>query len=425
MKILLIGSGGREHALAWKLAASERCEALYIAPGNPGTASCGENVAINPLDFPGVARFVEEKKIDLVVVGPEQPLVDGIADYLQARGIAVAGPSKQGAQLEGSKAFSKAFMQRHGIPTARYAVFRAGELEQAQVYIRQQPLPIVVKASGLAAGKGVLICQSAEEAATAAEDMLSGKAFGASGETVVVEEFLEGIELSVFVLTDGRSYKLLPSAKDYKRIGEGDSGPNTGGMGAVSPVPFADAAFMERVEREIVQPTLEGLRAEGIAYVGFVFIGLMLREGQPYVLEYNARLGDPETEAILPRLRSDLAELLEAAAQGRLAEAKIDLDPRPCATVILASGGYPGAFQRDKPIFLPPAGPATRCFQAGTREAGGQLLSAGGRVLAVSSLGETLEEALQASLDYAASVEFEGKYFRRDIGRDLIPYLVR
>ena len=420
MRILLLGAGGREHALAWKLAQSPRCEALFIAPGNAGTAAYGHNVAIDPSDFPALEALVRAERLDLIIAGPEQPLVDGVADYFGSRGVPVVGPSQAAAQLEGSKAFSKRFMQAHGIPTARYAAFTSGQQAEALAYLADHPLPVVVKASGLAAGKGVLICQNIAEAREAVTTMLDGSAFGAAGETVVIEEFLQGIEISVFVLSDGTAYKLLPSAKDYKRIGEGDTGLNTGGMGAVSPVPFADAAFMARVETEIVQPTLRGLAAEGMPYRGFLFIGLMVVAGTPYVLEYNVRLGDPETEVIIPRLQADLVDLCEGVVQGTLAQKDFALDPRTCTTVMLVSGGYPGAYEKGHAISGLDAAGDTLLFHAGTRQDGDTVRTHGGRVLAVSAFGHDIAEAVGRSLAGAERVSFAGKYYRRDIGQDLM-----
>lgn len=421
MKILLIGSGGREHALAWKMSQSSRCEKLFIAPGNAGTAQVGENVAIDPGNFDSVYGLIREESIDLVVVGPEQPLVAGITDYLEAKKIAVIGPNKMAAQLEGSKDFSKTFMKKYGIPTAAYASFSSGQEAEAFAYLESQSLPIVIKASGLAAGKGVLICESHDHARSVAAEMLSGQAFGEAGTTIVVEEFLTGIEISVFVLTDGKSYKLLPSAKDYKRIGEGDTGLNTGGMGAVSPVPFADDAFMDRVQQTIVQPTLDGLQAEGILYKGFIFIGLMVSaDGTPYLLEYNVRMGDPETEVVLPRLESDLVELFEGVRDGNLDEKEIRFKSETCTTVMLVSGGYPGAYEKGKVITQPESVQGSLIFHAGTTLCDGEVLTNGGRVIAVSSFGDSIEAAIRQSLENADRISFEGKYFRKDIGQDLM-----
>jgi len=419
MKILIIGSGGREHALAWKIAQSPRCDGMFIAPGNAGTASLGTNLEVDPTDFAALQQVVEAHEIDLMVVGPEQPLVAGIADYFAGHAVKVVGPSQAAAQLEGSKDFAKRFMQRHGIPTARYMSFSQADLPQATAYLAQQPLPVVIKASGLAAGKGVLICEDHREAELAMREMLSGASFGAAGETVVIEEFLPGIEISIFVMTDGKNYVLLPSAKDYKRIGEGDTGLNTGGMGAVSPVPFADEAFMAEVEQTIVRPTLQGLQAEKLDFKGFIFIGLMVVDGKPYVLEYNVRLGDPETEVLLPRLQGDLLTLLEATAVGRLGDQSVAVDPRTCTTVMLVSGGYPGAYAKGKPITGLDQVSEVEVFHAGTRSSGDQVMTSGGRVLAVSAFGDSIEAAVQRSLRGAEQIDFEGKYFRRDIGKDL------
>jgi phosphoribosylamine--glycine ligase len=406
------------------LAQSKRCTRLFVAPGNAGTAACGENVALDPLDFEQVAGFCLENQIDMLIVGPEEPLVRGIWDYFQARpdlqGIPVVGPSKAGAVLEGSKAWSKKFMQRHGIPTAAYREFTADTLAEGLDYLAQHPLPIVLKADGLAAGKGVLICQSHAEAARELRDMLSGK-FGAASSRVVVEAFLSGIEFSVFVLTDGKNYKILPEAKDYKRIGEGDTGLNTGGMGAVSPVPFVDEALWQNVESRIIAPTVAGLRREKIPYRGFIFFGLILVEGEPYVIEYNCRMGDPETEVVLPRLKNDLVHLLERCARGRLGRLRIRTDKRAASTIFLVSGGYPGDYAKGKAIGGLEAVKDGIAFHAGTVERDGQVLTNGGRVLALTSLGKDLPAALRKSKRNARLVQFEGKYFRRDIGKDLLP----
>lgn len=422
--ILLLGNGGREHALAWKLLQSPRCSQLYIASGNGGTTNCGINLPINPTDFGSVANAVRQHAVDMVVVGPEEPLVRGLGDYFQAdaslRDVLFVGPSGEGARLEGSKSFAKAFMQRHGIPTAAYKRFSATEREEGLNYIASHPTPIVLKADGLAAGKGVLICPSQDEAAKEFEAMLDGK-FGEAGASVVIEQFLRGIEFSVFALTDGQRYVLLPEAKDYKRIGEGDTGLNTGGMGAVSPLPFCDAALMERVEREIVRPTIAGLQAEGIRYRGFLFLGLMLCGEQPYVIEYNCRLGDPETEAILPRIEEDLVALLEQCAAGNLVQRKLAVSDRASAVVVLASEGYPGDYAKGREISGADGTGEAVVFHAGTRlESDGRLLSAGGRVMAVMAMGDTLEEALGKARSGAEAIQFEGKYFRRDIGADVL-----
>ncbi|HTJ11451.1 MAG TPA: phosphoribosylamine--glycine ligase [Dinghuibacter sp.] len=422
MNILLLGSGGREHALAWKLAQSPRCSQLYIAPGNAGTAGCGRNVALEATDFPGLKAFCLEQKIDMVIVGPEEPLVKGIYNSFwedpAVRHIPVIGPSKTGAQLEGSKAFAKAFMQRHGIPTAGYREFRLAQLNEGLAYINAHSLPIVLKADGLAAGKGVIIAQSHAEAAEVFGNMLVDRFFEAAGDTVVIEEFLEGVELSVFVLTDGQSYRLLPEAKDYKRIGEQDKGPNTGGMGAVSPVPFAGPVFMEKVINRIVEPTIEGLAEEGIDYKGFVFFGLINVGGDPYVIEYNCRLGDPETEVVMPRLRNDLVDLLEAVAEGRLDEIDVQTDPRAAVTTVAVSEGYPGAYPKGRPITGLPKGLEgdVLVFQAGTTPREGQILTNGGRVLAATAYGDTVRTAASASRAALTGIHFQGMYFRKDIG---------
>lgn len=420
MKILIIGSGGREHALAWKMAQSPRCEALYIAPGNAGTQQVGTNVPLDTADFDEVYEFISSEGIDIVVVGPEQPLVDGMADYLTEKGVPVVGPGKDGAELEGSKEFSKKFMEKYHIPTAAYGSFTSDQLEEALAFCDRQSLPVVVKASGLAAGKGVLICESHAHAHEVVAEMLSGSSFGEAGQTVVIEEFLKGIEISVFVLTDGKNYKLLPSAKDYKRIGEGDTGLNTGGMGAVSPVPFADSEFMDQVRETIVEPTMQGLQSEGITYKGFIFIGLMVVDGIPYVLEYNVRMGDPETEVVMPRLRADLVDLCEGVVNGTLDQIAFEIDERTCTTVMLVSGGYPGTYEKGKPMTGFESVEDSILFHAGTKVSGEDILTSGGRVLAVSSYGQTIQEAVDKSLINAEKITFEGKYFRRDIGKDLM-----
>ena len=420
MKILLIGSGGREHALAWKINQSPLCTHLFIAPGNAGTAQLGTNVYITPTDFTAMEHFVKEKEISLIIVGPEQPLVVGIVDHFRALGIAVIGPDKAAAQLEGSKAFSKNFMRKYGIPTALYASFEAHEEEEALHYIEDHPLPIVIKASGLAAGKGVMICDSHRLASAVVKNMLSGEAFGTSGKTIIIEEFLKGIEISVFVLTDGEHYMVLPSAKDYKRIGEGDTGLNTGGMGAVSPVPFADEAFMEKVDKDIIQPTLLGLKNEGLGYKGFIFIGLMIVNDEPYVLEYNVRLGDPETEAIMPRISSDIVELFLATHKGELDKAELAIRDETSVTVMLVSGGYPGPYEKGKIISGFNHINESQIFHAGTIQDGATIKTNGGRVLAISALGATIEQAVHQCLTNAVNIEFEGKYYRTDIGKDLM-----
>lgn len=423
MDILLLGSGGREHAFAWKITQSPLCGRLFVAPGNPGMAAHGIQTALDPNDFDAIADFVLRESVAMVVVGPEEPLVRGIYDYFAERpelaSVKVIGPSKAAALLEGSKAFAKAFMQEMGIPTASYREFTVGTLEEGLAWLDKQPLPIVLKADGLAAGKGVLICHSHAEARAEFRAMLGGK-FGHAGNKVVVEAFLKGREFSVFVLTNGQQYKILPVAKDYKRIGEGDTGLNTGGMGAVSPVPFVDDALMEKVVKRIVVPTMEGIQRRGLIYHGFIFIGLIEVEGDPYVIEYNCRMGDPETEVVLPRLKSDLPALLMAMAEGRLDTIDTEEDPRAAATVVLVSGGYPGDYEKGKAISGLEKVVGSLVFHAGTQEpVPGKLLTNGGRVLAITSLGTDFREALQQSYTNAGNIHFEGKYYRRDIGFDL------
>ncbi|WNJ16678.1 phosphoribosylamine--glycine ligase [Pontibacter sp. G13] len=419
MNILILGGGGREHAFAWKLAQSPQCDQLYIAPGNAGTAEVGTNVDISATDFEAIHTFVKEHGVDFIVAGPEAPLVAGVSDYFAERGIPVVGPVKAGAELEGSKDFSKQFMQTYNIPTAGYRSFNQDQVEEAMEYLAGHSLPIVVKASGLAAGKGVLICETHEHAQEVTKDMLSGEAFGEAGQTVVIEEFLQGIEISIFVLTDGVNYKLLPSAKDYKRIGEDDTGLNTGGMGAVSPVPFADDAFVKQVEDTIVKPTMDGLNAEGITYKGFIFIGLMVVEGTPYVLEYNVRMGDPETEVVMPRLEADLVDLFQGVIEGNLDEKAFSIDPRTCTTVMMVSGGYPGSYEKGKVMTGWDQTEGSILFHAGTKQAGEDIVTNGGRVLAISSFGQDIASAVAQSLKNAEQIQFEGKYFRTDIGKDL------
>ncbi|MFT5385815.1 MAG: phosphoribosylamine--glycine ligase [Saprospiraceae bacterium] len=422
MNILLIGSGGREHALSWKMAQSEACDHLFILPGNAGTALCGTNIAINPLDFPAIKKEAIANHIDLCVVGPEAPLVEGIYDFFKndpvLQHISVIGPSKEGAQLEGSKAYAKKFMADLNIPTAAYREFTPATLAEGLSYIDTQQTPIVLKADGLAAGKGVLIIEDIEEAKAALAEMLGGQ-FGAASETVVIEAFLSGIEFSMFAITDGKDYQILPIAKDYKRIGEGDKGLNTGGMGAVSPVPFVDAELFRKVEERIIRPTIDGLYSKGIIYKGFVFFGLINVGGDPYVIEYNCRMGDPETEVVIPRLKNDLVEIFKAVENGTLNNIDIEIDQRAATAVMLVSGGYPEAYEKGKPISGIDAIEGSIVFHAGTRSENGKILTAGGRVIAVTSFGGDIRSALDVSNRNAGLIEFEGKNYRKDIGFDL------
>lgn len=423
MKILLLGSGGREHAFAWKISQSSQVEKLFIAPGNAGTEKVGTNLAIAENDFDNLKKVVLSENIDMVVVGPEKPLVEGVVDFFandaDLKNIPVIGPDKQGAMLEGSKQFSKNFMVKHSIPTARYLSVNQTNLEEGLAFLKELKAPYVLKADGLAAGKGVLILSERKEAEYELKEMLQGK-FGNASSTVVIEEYLSGIECSVFVITDGKNYKILPVAKDYKRIGEHDTGLNTGGMGAVSPVPFADDVFMQKVEERIIKPTINGLLQDQINYKGFIFIGLMNVEGDPFVIEYNARMGDPETEAVMLRIKSDLVDLLKGVADGRLNEKTLEIDRRSAVTIVLASGGYPESFEKGKEILgLNSAQENSVVFHAGTKKEGDKIITNGGRVLAISSLGETKNEARLASLAMAEKISFDKKYYRTDIGLDV------
>ncbi|HTR30688.1 MAG TPA: phosphoribosylamine--glycine ligase [Puia sp.] len=426
MNILLLGSGGREHALAWKLSQSPLCSSLHIAPGNAGTAQCGTNVNLSPLDFDGIRRYCHSERIEMVVVGPEEPLVRGIGDFFaedrQLRSIPVIGPCAAAARLEGSKAFSKKFMDRYGIPTAAYREFSQESFTEGITYLQQHSLPIVLKADGLAAGKGVVICQNPVEAVAEYELMLQGNKFGEAGNKVVVEEFLTGIEVSVFVLLDGKDFLVLPEAKDYKKIYEGDKGPNTGGMGAVSPVPFADAGFMDKVTERIIIPTVEGLKTEGIEYRGFLFIGVIKVGDEPYVIEYNCRMGDPETEVVLPRLKNDLVELFHAVSSQSLRECRIEQEPRTACTIVAVSGGYPGSYEKGLPItgLDQPLPENSLIFHAGTRADKEGVVTNGGRVLCVTSFADTVYEAVDRSRDILEKIYYEGIYYRRDIGFEFL-----
>jgi phosphoribosylamine---glycine ligase len=423
MNILILGSGGREHALAWKLAQSKKVNKIFIGPGNAGTCNSGKNLNLDPEDFPAVRRACLENRIDIVIVGPEAPLVKGIHDFFlndnNLKNIAVIGPDKSAARLEGSKDFAKEFLTRHNIPTAAYKSFDISSIGEASLFLGTLKPPYVIKADGLAAGKGVLIIDNIQEAEKEVAAILNGK-FGAAGQKVVIEQFLTGIELSVFVITDGKTYKLLPEAKDYKRIGEGDTGLNTGGMGAVSPVPFADHFFMEKVRSRVIDPTMKGLKDDGIVYKGFIFFGLINVAGDPYVIEYNARLGDPESEVIIPRIKSDLFDLIEGVAEGNLSEKRVEIDKRFLATVMLVSGGYPGDYAKGKPINGLQQSMESVVFHAGTKRSGDVVVTSGGRVMAVTSWGASMKEALEISYRNAGSLNFEGLFYRKDIGFDLL-----
>ncbi|RNC92261.1 MAG: phosphoribosylamine--glycine ligase [Allomuricauda sp.] len=423
MKILVLGSGGREHTFVWKLAQSEKAEKIYAAPGNSGTAEFAENVALNVDDFQGIKDLVINEGIDLVVVGPENPLVNGIHDFfekeVELQTVAVIGPKKLAATLEGSKEFAKEFMKRHNIPTAAYSSFTSESIKAGYEFLESLTPPYVLKADGLAAGKGVLILQNLEEAKKELASMLLDSKFGNASQTVVIEEFLDGIELSCFVLTDGKDYKILPTAKDYKRIGEGDTGLNTGGMGAISPVPFADESFMKKIEDRVVKPTVRGLQQDNIPYQGFIFIGLIKVGDNPKVIEYNVRMGDPETEVVIPRIQNDFVELFQAVAQGRLGDVVLKVDKRSATTVMAVSGGYPGAYEKNKEIKGIDQVDESIVFHAGTKEQGNTVVTNGGRVLAVTSFGNSFNDALSRSYDNLKKISFEGIYYRKDIGFDL------
>ena len=424
MNILVIGSGGREHALSWKLSQSKLCEQLFIAPGNAGTERVGTNVLLNPEDFASLAAFIKNNNVDLVVVGPEAPLVKGIRDFLEnepeLKELMIIGPGKSGARLEGSKDFSKEFMVKHGIPTGKSMTFHKENLKEALLHLKTLEAPYVLKADGLAAGKGVIITESLNEAEDTLKDMIQNKKFGEASARVLLEEYLDGVELSVFVLTDGESYKILPEAKDYKRIGEKDTGPNTGGMGAVSPVPFAGENLMKKIEMQVVIPTINGLKSDGIPYVGFIFIGLMIVNGNPYVIEYNVRMGDPETQVVIPRLDCDLAELFQATCLHKLHDFRINFDKRTATTVVMVAEGYPGPYAKGKPIQGLDQESDWLTFHAGTLKNDGKIVTNGGRILAITGMGENLQTALSRSYDGVSRIRWEGEYHRNDIGRDIL-----
>jgi phosphoribosylamine--glycine ligase len=425
MKILLLGSGGREHALAWKIAQSPKLTKLFIAPGNAGTDSCGSNINMDVNDFEKIKTFVLNEKIDMVVVGPEDPLVNGISDYFQndelLRNIALIGPDKTAAQLEGSKDFAKKFMVKYNIPTALYKTFNKENISEGNAFIDSLKPPYVLKADGLAAGKGVVILEDTDKAKAELKEMIEASKFGVASNKVVIEEFLSGIELSVFVMTDGKSYKILPNAKDYKRIGEGDTGPNTGGMGSISPVPFADKDFLDKIEERIIKPTINGLIGEDICYKGFIFFGIINVNGDPFVIEYNCRMGDPETESVIPRIKSDFVDLLEGVAYNNLSEKTIELDERFVASVMLVSKGYPGNYEKGKVITNTEKVNESIVFHAGTKkDIENNLLTNGGRVIAVTSFGSSMTEALELSYKNAEIISYEGKYYRNDLGKDLL-----
>lgn len=424
MKVLLIGSGGREHALAWKMSKSSMLEDLYIAPGNAGTGSYGKNVNLKPNDFAAIGKFVLDNAINMVVVGPEDPLVNGIVDYFESnnelKNIPLIGPNKIAAQLEGSKDFAKQFMKRHGIPTAKYETFTKDTLDKGYAFLETMQPPYVLKADGLAAGKGVLILNDLQEAKNELKNMLADAKFGDASSSVVIEQFLKGVELSCFVITDGDSYKILPEAKDYKRIGEGDRGLNTGGMGAVSPVPFANPTFLDKIENQVIIPTIKGLKTDGIVYKGFIFFGLINVKNEPYVIEYNCRMGDPETEVVIPRLKSDLLDLFDGVATGTLSERDIMFDERSAATVMMVSGGYPEAFEKGKRIDGLNNITESIVFHAGTSADGPVVKTAGGRVLTVTSFGKDLESALERSYNSLSKITFDKAYYRKDIGYDVL-----